>query len=68
MKLKELFEPIDIALAIVGRHVLSSIGLPSSLLNFRNSCLINNHLNIHVSSPAYHHSKNIKLSHIINGS
>lgn len=67
MKLKELFEPIDIALAIVGRHVLSSVRLPSSLLNFRNSTTINNHLNIHVSSPAYHHSKNIKLTHIVKG-
>ncbi|CAD8135164.1 unnamed protein product [Paramecium octaurelia] len=67
LKLKDHYNPIDIALAIAGRHFLNSVNLPKSLLNFRNGAQIQNKLSLHVQSASYAHQKEIKITHNING-
>ncbi|CAK83317.1 unnamed protein product (macronuclear) [Paramecium tetraurelia] len=67
LKLKDHYNPIDIALAIAGRHFLNSVQLPKSLLNFRNGAQIHNKLSLHIQSASYAHQKEIKITHNING-
>ncbi|CAD8047112.1 unnamed protein product [Paramecium primaurelia] len=67
LKLKDNYNPIDIALAIAGRNFLNSVQLPKSLLNFRNGAQVNNKLTLNIQSASYANQKEMIITHNING-